>query len=184
MLLKLLGLWATVREKPPISLGKPLRNLYVHFSDAFDLRSLVGVARELFEIAKVDGEVHVATNQATTFAALKAHFWWHGRAAGATKTQLHLYASTTSADGEVLLQGLKPERVLYLKDHPNNLMLLRLNGTKHFLYRPESDLGFEPTHALTMYDTVVTNSAKAQEVVQNILPISRPALQKFGSSGA
>jgi hypothetical protein len=184
IMLKWLGLWATVREKPPISLTKPLRNLYVHFSDAFDVRSLVGVARELFEIAKVDGEVHVATNQATTFAALKAHFWWHGRAAGAAKPRLHLYASTTSADGEVLLQGLKPERVLYLKDHPNNLMLLRLNGTKHFLYRPESDPGFEPTHSLTMYDAVVTNSAAAQEAVQSILAISRPALQKFGSSGA
>lgn len=182
--LQALGLWATVREQPPTSLGKPLRNLYVHFSDAFEVRSLVGVARELFAIAKADGEVHVATNQATTLAALKAHFWWHGRSAGNAKPKLHIYASTTSADGEVLLSRLKPERVLYLKDHPNNLMLLRLNGTEHYLYRPESDRGFEPTHSLTMYDSVVTNSVAAQEAVQNILEISRPALQKFGSTDA
>jgi len=184
MLLKVLGIWATVGENPPTRLGKPLRNLYVHFSDAFDVRSLAAVARELFEIAKTDGEVHVATNQATTFAALKAHFWWHGRFIGSTKPQIHLHANISAADGEVLLDRLSPERVLYLKDHPNNLMLLRLNGTKHFLYRPDSDPGFEPTHSLTMYDAVVTNSTDTQAAVRSILAISRPALQKFGSPDA
>lgn len=184
LILKTAGLWETVRENPPARPSKPLRNLYVHFSDAFEVRSLVAVARELFEIAKADGAVYVATNQATTFAALKAHFWWHARFAGATKPKLHLYANISAADAELLLERLTPERVLYLKDHPNNLMLLRLNGTKHFLYRPESDPGFEPTHSLTMYDAVVTNSTEAQVAVQNILAISRPALQKFGSPDA
>jgi hypothetical protein len=92
-----------------------------------------------------------------------------------------MYASTGAAEGETLLSQLAPERVLYLKDHPHNLMLLRLNGTVHFLYRPESDPGFAPTHSLTMYDAVVTNSPEVHSTVRSILAISRPALQKFGS---
>ena len=181
MLLTLTGQWATVRGNPPYIPNQPLRNLYVHFSDAFEVRSLVPVARELFEIARAEGEVYVATNQATTYAALKAHFWWHSRTPRSNKPRLNIIASTTSAEGETLLQRLSTERVLYLKDHPNNLMLLRLNGVEHFLYRPESDPSFEPTHSLTMYDVVVTNSPEAQAMVRNILSISRPALQKFGS---
>jgi len=181
MLLTSLGIWATVHEKPPAKRSEPLRNLYVHFSDAFDVRSLISVARELFEIAKDAGEVHVATNQATTYAALKAHFWWHGRRLGSNRPTLNMYASTGAAEGETLLSQLAPERVLYLKDHPHNLMLLRLNGTVHFLYRPESDPGFAPTHSLTMYDAVVTNSPEVHSTVRSILAISRPALQKFGS---
>ncbi len=181
--LKAVGVWVPVSQTPPAAPKQPLRNLYVHFSDAFEVRSLVGVANELFEIAKADGEVYLATNQVTTLAALKAHFWWHGRNVGAaSKPKIHLFASTSSPEAEILLKQLAPERALYLKDHPNNLMLLRLNGVKHLLYRPESDRGFEPTHSLTMYDVVVTNATEAQDAIKQMLPISRPELQKFAAA--
>jgi CDP-glycerol glycerophosphotransferase (TagB/SpsB family) len=182
--MRALGLWFTVAEKPPNDLAKGLRNLYVHFSDAFEVKSLVDAARELFEIAKETGEVYVATNQASSFAALKAHFWWHNLVGGFTKHRLHIFANISARDSETLITSLSPERVLYLKDHPNNLMMLRLNGTKHFLYRPERDPNFVANHSLTMYDVVVTNSLETQRAVRAILSIARPSLQKVASEGS
>jgi CDP-glycerol glycerophosphotransferase (TagB/SpsB family) len=184
MVMQALKLWVRVGTTPPTAPDYHLKNLYAHFSDPFDSKSAAPVARELYALAKAGDRLHLVTNQVSTYLSLSTHFWWHNLIGGFKNHSIIIHPTVSTADAEAVLQALKPERVLYTKDHPHNLMMLRINGAQHFLYRPESDPNFEPSHALTTYDVVVTNSEDARQTVRGILAAARPQLQKLGSKPA
>ncbi|MFM5904214.1 MAG: CDP-glycerol glycerophosphotransferase family protein [Microbacteriaceae bacterium] len=178
MIFKILGIWVTVSKRPPKTQPGELRNLFVHNSDPFNGESIRPVAKELFETARENGPIFLASNQVTSLLWVRLYFFIKNLNK-TSKARVQIYPAVSAADSELLINVLRPEHVFYLKDHPSNLALLRTNSTHHVLYRPESDPTFEPSHALVMYDTVATNSPTTRAVVRDILEISRPGLAKL-----
>jgi hypothetical protein len=79
-----------------------------------------------------------------------------------------------AADCEAVVARLRPSKAWYLKHHPLNHMLLRLNGLEHGLFRPDLDPLFVPDHSLITYDTVLGASAKTSAYLVKVLEFCRP----------
>lgn len=172
---RVVGLWSPARTKPPKS--QQIEQLYTHFSDPFNGRSIRPASAELWRVStSASRNLTFATNQIS--AAIYVRCYFALRSLAALKWRgIRVIPTVTAGDSEIVLRRLKPSRVNYLKHHPINLMMLRSNGTEHVLYSPESDPLFEPGHSLIMYDRVITNSAKVQEVVDSVPKFSQPKVQ-------
>jgi hypothetical protein len=81
-----------------------------------------------------------------------------------------------ATDCEAVVARLKPAKAWYLKHHPLNHMLLRLNGLEHGLLRPDLDPLFVPDHSLVTYDLILGASESVIEYVNRLLDFSRPIL--------
>ncbi|MEY3662994.1 MAG: hypothetical protein RI919_510 [Actinomycetota bacterium] len=174
---QLLGLWSAARVKPPKS--SQVDQLFTHFSDPFNGRSLGPVAAELWRLSVANNErLVLATNQISSSIFVRCYFAVRSLASLRWRS-IRVIPTITAGDSEVVLRRLTPTRVNYLKHHPINLMMLRSNGTEHVLYSPESDPLFEPGHSLIMYDRVITKSAKVREVVDACPKFSQPVVQAF-----
>lgn len=174
---RILGLWSSTRKTP--SPKKHIEQLFTHFSDPFNGRSILPAAAELWRLSLDSDELLVlATNQISTAIFIRTYFLFRSIAI-MRWVGIKVIPTVTAGDSEVLLRRLKPNRVNYLKHHPINLMMLRSNGTDHVLYSPESDPLFEPGHSLIMYDRVLTQSSKVREVIETCLDITRPEVQAF-----
>jgi hypothetical protein len=179
ILAKLVGLWTTASKKEATTPRAEIRNLFVHNSDPFDFESVGAISEELLKTAREDGRVTFVTNQVTTKLWISLRFFWENFRAWRSRAKLFVFASVSVYDAEAVVRQTKPQRILYLKDHPTNLALLRLNGPQHVLYRPESDPAFKPTHSMVMYDVIATNSRVTHEVIRGIVEVSRPGLAKL-----
>jgi hypothetical protein len=172
---QLLGLWSAARVKSPES--SHVDQLFTHFSDPFNGRSLGPVAAELWRLAVAKNErLVLATNQISSSVFVRCYFVARSVASLRWRS-IRVIPTITAADSEVVLRKLTPTRVNYLKHHPINLMMLRSNGTEHVLYSPETDPLFEPGHSLIMYDRVITQSSKVREVVDACPKFSQPVVQ-------
>lgn len=172
---KLLGAWSAARVKSPES--NHVEQLFTHFSDPFNGRSLGPVSAELWRVSVNSNErVVLATNQITSSIFVQCYFAVRSIASLRWRS-IRVIPTITAGDSEIVLRKLTPTRVNYLKHHPINLMMLRSNGTEHVLYSPESDPLFEPGHSLIMYDRVITKSAKVREVVDACPKFSQPVVQ-------
>jgi len=81
-----------------------------------------------------------------------------------------------AADCEAVVARLRPSKAWYLKHHPLNHMLLRLNGLEHRLFRPDLDPLFVPDHSLITYDLILGASESTIGYVNRLLDFSRPIL--------
>jgi hypothetical protein len=81
-----------------------------------------------------------------------------------------------AADCEMVVAKIKPETAKYLKHHPLNHMLLRLNGLNHVLWQPDLDPLFTPDHSLITYDKIESPSQETAVFVNKLLDFSRPEL--------
>jgi hypothetical protein len=81
-----------------------------------------------------------------------------------------------ATDCEMVVAKLKPETARYLKHHPLNHMLLRLNGMKHVLWQPDLDPLFTPDHSLITYDKIQGPSKETAEFVNRLLDFSGPVV--------
>jgi hypothetical protein len=176
----LLGLWRPARLAAPDA--TQVEELFTHFSDPFNGRSVIPITRELWKLSKArDQKMVLATNQVSTGFYVKSYFAI--RSVLSLKWQkIRILPTITAGDSEVVLRRLTPNRVNYLKHHPINLMMLRSNGTTHVLFSPETDPLFEPGHSLIMYDRVATESQMVIEVVETCPDISRPIVESRKSS--
>lgn len=174
---RILGLWSSKLKAPPPK--KHIEQLFTHFSDPFNGRSVLPAARELWSLSVVsDEKLVLATNQIST--AIFVHIYFLARSIAVMKwVGITVIPTVTAGDSEVVLRRLTPNRVNYLKHHPINLMMLRLNGTYHVLYSPESDPLFEPGHSLIMYDRIVTQSENVRDVIAACPDISKPDVQEL-----
>jgi hypothetical protein len=77
-----------------------------------------------------------------------------------------------ATDCEAVVARLKPSKAWYLKHHPLNHMLLRLNGLEHGLFRPDLDPLFVPDHSLITYDLILGASESTSEYVNRLLDFS------------
>ncbi len=172
---QLLGLWSAAKVKAPQA--GHVDELFTHFSDPFNGRSLRPVAAELWRLAVAKNErLVLATNQISSSVFVRCYFAARSVASLRWRS-IRVIPTITAGDSEVVLRKLTPTRVNYLKHHPINLMMLRSNGTEHVLYSPESDPLFEPGHSLIMYDRVITQSSKVREVVDACPKFSQPVVQ-------
>jgi hypothetical protein len=172
---QLLGLWSAARVKPPKS--SQVDQLFTHFSDPFNGRSLGPVAAELWRLSVANNErLVLATNQISSSIFVRCYFAVRSVASLRWRS-IRVIPTITAGDSEIVLRRLTPSRVNYLKHHPINLMMLRSNGTEHVLFSPESDPLFEPGHSLIMYDRVITKSSKVREVVDACPKFSQPVVQ-------
>ncbi len=171
----LFGVWAPARSKAPAS--NKIEQLFTHFSDPFNGRSIRPAAAELWNLSVTSDEKLVfATNQISTSLFMRCYFVARSVVSMRWRS-IRVIPTITAGDSEVVLRRLTPKRVNYMKHHPINLMMLRSNGTEHVLYLPESDPLFEPGHSLIMYDRVVTNAPSVREVIESCLSFSRPVVQ-------
>lgn len=170
-------LWSPARTRPPGA--KQVEQLFTHFSDPFNGKSLRPAAKQLWSQALISNEKLVlATNQISTSTYMCLYFL--AKSALTLKWRhITVIPTITAGDSEIVLRRLAPKQVNYLKHHPINLMMLRSNGTEHVLYAPESDPLFEPGHSLIMYDQVRTQSKKVAEVVASCPDFSRPAVKSL-----
>jgi hypothetical protein len=81
-----------------------------------------------------------------------------------------------ATDCEAVVARLRPSKAWYLKHHPLNHMLLRLNGLEHGLFRPDLDPLFVPDHSLITYDLILGASESTLEYVNRQLDFSRPLI--------
>ena len=81
-----------------------------------------------------------------------------------------------ASDCEAVVARLKPSKAWYLKHHPLNHMLLRLNGLEHGLWRPDLDPLFLADHSLITYDDVFEPSKSTAEFINRLLDFSRPQI--------
>lgn len=169
---RFMRIWAPVSKRKTTATAES-RDLYAHFSDPFNGKSVWPVAQALFEKAST-AKITLATNQVTTLIAFRSYFWLRNLTAKGAARHIQVLASVSAADAETLIETVKPERVLYLKDHPANLSLLRLGGVEHVLENPESDPFFDPSHSLIMYDRIVTNSGTLTDFIERLPAVSRP----------
>lgn len=171
----LFGLWAPARSKAPAS--SKIEQLFTHFSDPFNGRSIRPAAAELWNLSVASNEKLVfATNQISTSLFMRCYFVARSVVSMRWRS-IRVIPTITAGDSEVVLRRLTPKRVNYMKHHPINLMMLRSNGTEHVLYLPESDPLFEPGHSLIMYDKVFTNAPAVREVIESCPSFSRPIVQ-------
>ena len=81
-----------------------------------------------------------------------------------------------ATDCEAVVARLRPSKAWYLKHHPLNHMLLRLNGLEHALLKPDLDPLFVPDHSLITYDQVVEPAKETAEFIKSLLDFSRPQI--------
>jgi hypothetical protein len=178
---KIAGVWVPVKTSVPSNVSTDV--VFTHFSDPFNGVSVRASVREVFAWAQRSSgkEIVLATNQISTYLFAKSYFAFKAmKLDGAIA--LRVIPTATAGDCEVLLKRFSPETVFYLKHHPINLMMLRLNGTKHALFAPESDPLFEPGHSLIMYDEIHTTATAVRSVVDTVVEKARPKLVEINRS--
>jgi len=138
------------------------RKVFTYFSDPFDTKTAKAWAPVLYEEAAA-GPIVLATNQVTTKLLLESYFSKRNREDAGNQRNLVVIACSSAQSSETLVTLLHPTQVLYLKDHPTNLALLRANGIEHVLWNPEVDPFFAVSHSQIMYDTIRTNSLTVRD---------------------
>jgi hypothetical protein len=106
-------------------------------------------------------------------------FYYHsvkGKCVMGTARCVVLVPVANATDCEAVVARLKPSKAWYLKHHPLNHMLLRLNGLEHGLFRPDLDPLFVTDHSLITYDLILGPSKSTSEYVNRLLDFSRPIL--------
>jgi hypothetical protein len=94
------------------------------------------------------------------------------------RERLYLIPVTNASESELVIQKLRPQRAMYLKHHPLNHMLLRLNGLVHTLWKPDLDPYFAPDHSLVTYDDIYLPESKTEQFLHMLPSLSRPELSK------
>jgi hypothetical protein len=169
--LRFTGTWSTAKQLATISGTK---EFFVHLSDPFNGKSVVpSVTAALRELERGQKLVLVL-NQVTSLLAVQKLLKQPEFKAIASDVVMIPVANAT--DCEMVVAKLKPEIARYLKHHPLNHMLLRLNGLEHVLRQPDLDPLFTPDHSLITYDKIQGPSKETAEFVNRLLDFSRPEL--------
>jgi len=146
--------------------------IYVNFSDSTSFRTLVKRIEKLASLNQDAGKpITILVNQPSVFMYLRikkrSNLLFR-------EVILEILLIKGAEDCEKVMNKVKPAKVFYLKHHPLNVMLLRLNGTRHILFRPEDDHDFVVDHSIVVYDEIQSSSAMMLQKLDNLLEISRP----------
>jgi hypothetical protein len=182
--LRLTGTWSTAKQLTKLEESD---EFYIHLSDPFNRRSvipsveavlrnhLVNQSEQVPEGESKAKRLVLILNQVTSLLAVKKLLKRPEFKSLASDVVMVPVANAT--DCEAVVAKLKPLRAWYLKHHPLNHMLLRLNGLEHGLFRPDIDPLFVPDHSLITYDLILEASESTSEYVNRLLESSRPELR-------
>ena len=169
--LRLTGSWSTAKQLAKLESSD---EFYVHLSDPFNGRSLVPSVEAVLRAHQKGRKLVFVLNQVTSLLSIGRLLKRPEFRALAEDVVLVPVANAT--DCEAVVARLRPSKAWYLKHHPLNHMLLRLNGLEHGLYRPDLDPLFVPDHSLITYDQVVEPSKETAEFIKSLLDFSRPKI--------
>jgi hypothetical protein len=182
-LMRLTGSWSTAKQ---LSKLEQSDEFYVHLSDPFNGRSVIPSVEAVlrnhlgFQAQNTQQGSHqseklvLVLNQVTSLLAVQKLLKRPEFKSLASDVVMVPVANAT--DCEAVVARLKPAKAWYLKHHPLNHMLLRLNGLEHGLLRPDLDPLFVPDHSLVTYDLILGASESVIEYVNRLLDFSRPIL--------
>jgi hypothetical protein len=169
--LRFTGTWSTAKQLATISGTK---EFFVHLSDPFNGKSVVPSVTAALRKHEKGQKLVLVLNQVTSLLAVQKLLKQPEFKAIASDVVMIPVANAT--DCEIVVAKLKPEAARYLKHHPLNHMLLRLNGLEHVLWQPDLDPLFTPDHSLITYDKIQGPSKETSEFVNRLLDFSRPEL--------
>jgi hypothetical protein len=169
--LRLTGTWSTAKQLATISGTK---EFFVHLSDPFNGKSVVPSVTAALREHEKGQKLVLVLNQVTSLLEVQKLLKQPKFKAIASDVVMIPVANAT--DCEMVVAKLKPEAARYLKHHPLNHMLLRLNGLEHVLWQPDLDPLFIPDHSLITYDKIQGPSKETAEFVNRLLDFSRPEL--------
>ena len=175
-LLRLTGSWSTAKQLAKLEESD---EFYVHLSDPFNGQSVVPSVEAVLRDHLAQGENNpkklvLVLNQVTSLLAVSKLLNLNEFKSLASDVVLVPVSNAT--DCEAVVARLRPSKAWYLKHHPLNHMLLRLNGLEHGLYRPDLDPLFVPDHSLITYDEIAGASNSTSEYINMLLEFSRPIL--------
>jgi len=166
--LRLAGLWSTAKE---LAKAQKTDQIFVHLTDPFNAKSLIPSLTKLLQESDPAKQLVLVTNQVTNLLAVRRLI---KRSFPAFDGKLLVIPVVNAADCEVVVQKLLPKKALYLKHHPLNHMLLRLNGLSHTLWKPDLDPFFAVDHSVITYDFVVAPKPETANYLAKLLRVSRP----------
>jgi hypothetical protein len=169
--LRLTGSWSTAKQLAKLESSD---EFYVYLSDPFNGRSLVPSVEAVLRAHQKGKKLVFVLNQVTSLLSIGRLLKRPEFRALAEDVVLVPVANAT--DCEAVVARLRPSKAWYLKHHPLNHMLLRLNGLEHALLRPDLDPLFVPDHSLITYDQVVEPAKETAEFIKSLLDFSRPQI--------
>jgi hypothetical protein len=169
--LRFTGTWSTVKQLATIS---GTREFFVHLSDPFNGKSVVPSVTAALREHEKGQKLVLVLNQVTSL--LQVQRLLKRPEFKELASDVVMIPVANAADCEMVVAKLKPETARYLKHHPLNHMLLRLNGLEHVLWQPDLDSLFSPDHSLITYDKIETSSEETTKFVNKLLDFSRPEL--------
>jgi hypothetical protein len=169
--LKFTGTWSTAKQLATISGTK---DFFVHLSDPFNGKSVVPSVTAALREHQKGQKLVLVLNQVTSLLQVQKLLKLTEFKAIVSDVVMIPVANAT--DCEMVVAKLKPETARYLKHHPLNHMLLRLNGLEHVLWQPDLDPLFTPDHSLITYDKIKGPSKETAEFANRLLDFSRPEL--------
>jgi hypothetical protein len=169
--LRLSGTWSTAKQLAKVSGTK---EFFVHLSDPFNGESVVPLVASILREHQKGHKLVLVLNQVTSL--LKVQNLLKKPEFKAIASDVVMIPVANAADCEMVVAKLRPETAKYLKHHPLNHMLLRLNGMEHVLWQPDLDPLFTPDHSLITYDKIDGPSQETAEFVNKLLDFSRPEL--------
>ena len=175
-LLRLTGSWSTAKQLAKLEESD---EFYVHLSDPFNGQSVVPSVEAVLRDHLAQGENNpkklvLVLNQVTSLLAVSKLL--NRNEFKSLASDVVLVPVSNATDCEAVVARLRPSKAWYLKHHPLNHMLLRLNGLEHGLYRPDLDPLFVPDHSLITYDEIAGASNSTSEYINMLLEFSRPIL--------
>ena len=169
--LRFSGTWSTAKQLAKVSGTK---EFFVHLSDPFNGESVVASVTSVLRKHQKGQKLVLVLNQVTSL--LKVQNLLKKVEFKAIALDVVMIPVANAADCEMVVAKLKPETAKYLKHHPLNHMLLRLNGLNHVLWQPDLDPLFTPDHSLITYDKIESPSQETAVFVNKLLDFSRPEL--------
>ncbi len=169
--LRITGSWSTAKQLAKL---ETTEELFVHLSDPFNGKSVIPSAEAALRSHKSGAKLVFVLNQVTTYLAIRKLL--KRREFKMISDEVVLIPVANATDCEEVIHKLRPTSARYLKHHPLNHMLLRLNGFDHVLWKPDLDPLFVPDHSVVTYDEIFEPSAGTQEFVGMLLDLSRPRI--------
>lgn len=169
--LRLTGSWSTSKQLEKLSESE---EIFVHLSDPFNGNSLIPVFRETLRAHPKGKKLVLISNQVTSWLQVqkllkKVEFKELAR-------DVLIIPVANATDCETVIAKLKPKKAFYLKHHPLNHMLLRINGLEHVLWKPELDPLFSPDHSISTYDKIEKPTNETLDYINNLFELSRPEI--------
>jgi hypothetical protein len=168
---RITGSWSTTTQLGKLETSD---EIFVHLSDPFNGKSLIPSVEEALRTHQKGKRLVFVLNQVTS-RLLISRLLRRPEFKSLAK-EVFVVPVKNATDCEEVVARLKPSKICYLKHHPLNHMLLRLNGLDHALWRPHLDPLFIPDHTLITYDSIVKPCKLTSEYVGKLPNFSRPII--------